>query len=136
MFALMKKILLFLPAILYYALIFLLSSISFKGEVSVPFLDKGVHLVEFGLLGFFLSLGYFLTLKSSFRIKSSFTIASGILLGCLDEIHQYFVPNRSFEVMDMVADSIGILIGLLAFYYFSRTNRGKALIQRLLKTGE
>jgi VanZ family protein len=133
----MKKILLFLPAILYYALIFLLSSMSFilEGQISIPFLDKGIHLVEFGLLGFFLSLGYFLSLKSSLRIKSSLTLASGIMLGCLDEIHQYFVPNRSFEVMDMVADSIGILIGLVAFYYFSRTNRGKALTQRLLKTG-
>ena len=125
-----------MPAILYYTLIFFLSSMSFKGQVSVPFLDKGVHLVEFSLLGFLLSLGYFLSLKSSLRLKSSLTLASGILLGCLDEIHQYFVPNRSFEVLDMVADSIGILIGLAAFYYFFRTNRGKALTQRLLKTGE
>ncbi len=132
----MRKILLFMPAILYYALIFFLSSISFKSQASIPFLDKGMHLVEFGVLGFFLSLGYFLSLKSSLRIKSSFTLASGILLGCLDEIHQYFVPNRSFEVMDMVADSIGIFIGLAAFYYVSRTNRVKALTQRLLKTGE
>ena len=126
----------FTPAVLYYALIFFLSSLSFEGQVRIPFLDKGVHLVEFGLLGFFLSLGYFLSLKSSFRIKSSFTVASGILLGCLDEIHQYFVPNRSLEVMDMVADSIGIFIGLAVFYYFSRTNRGKALTERLLKTRE
>jgi VanZ family protein len=125
-----------MPAILYYALIFFLSSMSFKGQASVPFLDKGLHLVEFGLLGFLLSLGYFLSLKSSFRIKSSFTLASGILLGSLDEIHQYFVPNRSFEILDIVADSLGILIGLAVFYYFSRTNRGKVLMQRLLKTGE
>jgi VanZ family protein len=132
----MRKIFLFIPAVFYYAFIFFLSSMSFKGQASVPFLDKGLHLVEFGLLGFLLSLGYFLGLKSSLRIKSSFTLASGILLGCLDEIHQYFVPNRSFEVLDMVADSLGILIGLAAFYYFSRTNRGKVLTQRLLKTGE
>jgi VanZ family protein len=125
-----------MPAVLYYALIFILSSISFKGQASVPFLDKGMHLVEFGFLGFFLSLGYFLSLESSLRIKSSLTVVSGILLGGLDEIHQYFVPNRSFEVMDMVADSIGVLIGLVVFYYFSRTNRGKALTERLLKTGE
>ncbi len=132
----MRKILLFLPAVLYYTLIFFLSSISFKGQASIPFLDKGMHLVEFGFLGFFLSLGYFLSLKSSLRIKFVFTAASGILLGCLDEIHQYFVPDRSFEVMDMLADSIGVFIGLAAFYYFSRTNRGKALTERLLKTGK
>lgn len=132
----MRKILLFAPAVLYYVVIFILSSIGFKGQASVPFLDKGLHLVEFGFLGFFLSLGYFLSLKSSLRIKSTLTVVSGILLGCLDEIHQYFVPNRSFEVMDMVADSVGIVVGLAAFYCFSRTNRGKALAERLLKKGE
>lgn len=131
----MRKILFFVPAILYYGFIFFLSSLSVKGQVGIPFLDKGLHLVEFALLGFLLSIGYFLSLRSSFRIKAAFTLASGILLGCLDELHQYFIPSRSFEVLDMVADSIGILIGLFAFYYFSRTKKGRILVERLGKLG-
>jgi VanZ family protein len=131
----MRKVLFFVPAILYYALIFILSSLRIKGQPSLPFLDKGLHLVEFALLGFLLSLGFFLGFGSSVRVKSLFTLASGILLGCLDEIHQYFVPERSFEVLDMVADSIGILIGLTAFYYLSRTNRGKVITERFEKMG-
>lgn len=132
----MRKILFFVPAILYYTLIFLLSSLRVKGQVSLPFLDKGLHIMEFALLGFLLSLGFFLSFGSSVRVKSVFTLASGILLGCLDEFHQYFVPERSVEVLDMVADSIGILIGLIAFYYLSRTNRGKAITGRFRKIGE
>jgi VanZ family protein len=132
----MRKVLFFVPAILYYALIFILSSLRVKGQVSIPFFDKGLHLVEFALLGFLLSLGFFLGFGSSVRVKSVLTLAIGILLGCLDEIHQYFVPERSFEVLDMVADSIGILIGLTAFYYLSRTNRGKVIAGRLEKIGE
>ena len=132
----MRKVLLFIPAILYYALIFILSSLRVKSQVSIPFFDKGLHLVEFALLGFLLSLGFFLNFGSSVRVKSGLTLAIGILLGCLDEIHQYFVPERSFEVLDMVADSIGILIGLTAFYYLSRTNRGKVITGRLEKIGE
>lgn len=125
-----------MPAILYYALIFVLSSLRVKSQVSLPFLDKGLHLVEFALFGFLLSLGFFLSFGFSLRAKSVLTLASGILLGCLDELHQYFVPERSFEVLDMVADSIGILIGLIAFYYLSRTNRGKVITGRLEKIGE
>jgi VanZ family protein len=132
----MRKLLFFVPAILYYALIFVLSSLRVKGQVSLPFLDKGLHLVEFALFGFLLSLGFFLSFGFSLRAKFVLTLASGILLGCLDELHQYFVPERSFEVLDMVADSIGILIGLIAFYYLSRTNRGKVITGRLEKIGE
>lgn len=132
----MRKLLFFVPAILYYALIFILSSLRVKGQVGLPFLDKGLHLVEFALFGFLLSLGFFLSFGFSLRAKSVLTLASGILLGCLDELHQYFVPERSFEVLDMVADSIGILIGLIAFYYLSRTNRGKAITGWLEMIGE
>jgi len=132
----MRKILFFIPAILYYLLIFILSSLQVKGQVSLPFFDKGLHLVEFALLGFLLSLGFFLGLGSSVRVKSGLTLVSGILLGCLDELHQYFVPERSFEVLDMVADSIGIFLGLIAFYYLSRTHRGKVIRKRLEKIGE
>jgi VanZ family protein len=127
----MRKILFFVPAILYYGFIFFLSSLSVKGQVDIPFLDKGLHLVEFALLGFLLSMGYFLSFRFSLRVKAGLILASGILLGILDELHQYFVPNRSFEILDMVADSIGILIGFFAFYSFSRTRRGKALVKRL-----
>ncbi len=132
----MRKFLFFVPAALYYALIFILSSLRVKGQVSLPFLDKGLHLVEFTLLGFLLSFGFFLSFGSSVRVKSVFTLASGILLGCLDELHQYFVPERSFEVLDIVADSIGIIIGLIAFYYLTRTNRGKVISESLEKMGQ
>lgn len=132
----MRKFLFFVPAALYYALIFILSSLRVKVQVSLPFLDKGLHLVEFTLLGFLLSFGFFLSFGSSVRVKSVFTLASGILLGCLDELHQYFVPERSFEVLDIVADSIGIIIGLIAFYYLTRTNRGKVISESLEKMGQ
>lgn len=58
---------------------------------------------------------------------------SGMLLGGLDEFHQYFVPTRSLEAMDFVADSIGVLAGLLIFFFLSRTGSGKVLIEKLLK---
>lgn len=116
----MKKLLFFAPSAVYYALIFFLSSKSYKVQPEIPFLDKGVHLVEFGLLGLFLSLGYFKNLKSSFLLRAVLTILSGIVLGALDEGHQYFVPGRSTEILDLVADTVGICAGLLVYVYLSR----------------
>ena len=130
-----RKILFFVPAILYYGLIFFLSSRSLRSQVDILFLDKAVHLLEFALLGFFLAFGFFLSLRSSVALKSLVILISGMLLGGLDELHQYFVPDRSSEVLDLVADSIGVLVGLLIFYSLSRTGKGKLLMERLLKAG-
>lgn len=131
-----RRILFFVPAILYYGLIFFLSSRSFESRVDILFLDKGVHLLEFTLLGFFLAFGYFLSLKSSVATKSYLTVLSGMLLGGLDELHQYFVPTRSLEAMDFVADSIGVLAGLLIYFFISRTGMGKLLAEKLFKAGQ
>jgi len=132
----MKKILFFVPAILCYLLIFILSSIRFQVEAGIPSLDKVFHLVEFIILGFLLSLGYFLSLEASSRTKSAWVMISGILLGGMIEIYQYFLPTRSFEILDLVADSLGILIGLFLFLYLSRTKRGRIFTERLSRIGE
>ena len=116
----MKRAFYFLPAALYYALIFYLSSRSYGIDVGPPHLDKAVHCVEFALLAFLLSLGFFKSLKSSFKGKAVLTVSTGLLLGLLDETHQYFVPLRQFEVLDLAFDSLGILIGLLVYFFVSR----------------
>ena len=129
----MKKILFFTPAALYYALIFYLSSTSYDIEIDIFFFDKVIHLVEFALLGLLLSFGYFMSLKSSLKVKAVLTFCSGILLGSLDEFHQYFVPRRSVELFDVFADAIGIFVGLLLYYYLSRTEKGKIFAEKLSK---
>ncbi len=129
----MKKILFFTPAVLYYAFIFYLSSRSYDIKIDILFFDKVIHLVEFALLGLLLSFGYFMSFKSSLMVKSVLTFCSGILLGSLDEFHQYFIPRRSVEFFDVFADAIGIIIGLLLYYYFSRTIKGKIFAEKLSK---
>lgn len=129
----MKKILFFIPAAFYYVLIFYLSSRSYEIEIDILLFDKGIHLFEFAFLGFFLSFGYFMGLKSSLGIKAVLTFFSGVLLGSLDELHQYFIPRRTSEILDVIADAIGILIGLIVYFYFSRTMKGKILAEKLSK---
>lgn len=116
----MKRVLFFVPAVLYYALIFYLSSKSYEVEVDIIFFDKGIHVVEFAILGFFLSFGYIQSLKSSFKSNVIFILATGILLGGLDEWHQSFVPLRNSDILDIVADAAGIVIGLFIYVYLTR----------------
>lgn len=106
-----------LPAVLYMALIWAVSSIAL-GELPIdrfPFRDKGLHLVEYLVLGFLVTHASLRTWPDRARTR----IAAVALLvtcawGILDEIHQAFVPGRSSDLVDVVADLIGALIGSTA----------------------
>lgn len=43
------------------------------------------------------------------------------LYGISDEIHQYFVPYRDADLMDILADTLGVVMGV----YFYQTFSGK-----------
>ncbi|MGB5726017.1 MAG: VanZ family protein, partial [Thiogranum sp.] len=85
-----------------------------------PGQDKVFHAAVYALLGLLLlaaqprkAQGY-----SWRQVGISVLIAS--LYGLSDEIHQYFIPGRSSEVLDWVADSLGALIGALLLAWLSR----------------
>ena len=48
----------------------------------------------------------------------------GVGYGALDEWHQSLVPGRDVSVGDWVADSAGVILGLLLFSSFSCRSRG------------
>lgn len=104
------------PALLYMALIWVLSSMHLDLPVEeVPLRDKGVHFVEYGLLGMLVSHA---ALRTWPRHHASRTLALAIVItvawGILDEIHQAFVPGRSAELLDLVADTLGAVAGAAA----------------------
>jgi len=108
----------FLPSMVYYALIFFLSSKSYQIKMNIVFFDKMIHLIEYTVLGLLLSLGFF-ALKTSFKSRFILIFISGSVLAGLDEIHQCFVPLRSMEVLDFAADVTGIILGFFIFGGFN-----------------
>ena len=42
-----------------------------------------------------------------------FLVLSAVLWGCLDEIHQSFVPFRSVEIGDVLADTGGVALAVI-----------------------
>ena len=101
---------LWLPPIVYALLIFALSSIESASLPSLPFKpgDKLIHLGEYGLFGFILAR-FFVQMD----LKNSYLWAAAVasFYGATDEIHQFYVPGRTMEVYDWIADTFGGLLG-------------------------
>jgi VanZ family protein len=101
------------PVVLYLALIFGLSSIANPPELPEGS-DKNLHALLYSGLGLLIvrALAGGLDRPARLGVALTATMLSA-LYGVSDEIHQYFVPPRQVEVLDVVADTIGA--GLAAF---------------------
>jgi len=99
---------------LYCLLIFILSS--FPGEdfpkVDFEFSDKIVHLIIYAVL--YVLFFYSLKNQSKYVKLQKFALEYSVLFtslyGATDELHQYFVTNRSCEFNDWLADTAGAII--------------------------
>lgn len=119
----MKKVFPFLPAGLFYGLIFFLSSRRLELDISLPNSDKLAHGAAYGLLGFLLAFGFFRFIRLPLKTKLGGVILTGVSLGILDEIHQIFVPGRTPDPLDAAADAVGVVLGLLLFRQIFRKKR-------------
>ena len=111
------------PAALWAAVLFLLSE--WSGPVGgLPLgADKLVHGGLFLILGLSLAWGKGRTGSS---VSGLVFLLMGVGYGALDEWHQSFIPGRDASVGDWVADSAGVMLGLVLFTSFSsrfRKNR-------------
>jgi VanZ family protein len=113
----MKKWMYFLPALLFYFLIFLVSSRDIHLNFDIDHLDKVAHVFEFSFLGLLLAIGFFNAFSWSSSTKSVLTFGSGLILGILDEFHQLFVHGRQSDIKDVMADATGLVLGILVFRY-------------------
>ncbi len=100
-----------LPPVLWLLFIFVLSSMSIPVAKLKAFRhqDKLVHFIEYGVLGMLLVRGAFLSMERR-RRNFWFCILVAVLYGLSDEFHQSFVPYRTADWMDWVADSLGAFV--------------------------
>ncbi|MDQ3020831.1 MAG: VanZ family protein [Bacteroidota bacterium] len=120
--------------LLYLLAIFILSSI--HGEefpkVEFEFSDKIVHIVIYAIL--FILFFYSLNNQSKYAKLQKFALEFSFLFtaiyGLSDEIHQYFVPKRSCEFADWLADVFGALLMYVPFkiYYSKMKSTAAALM--------
>ena len=103
-----------LPAVILGIIIFYFSSLSNPyptpppGQIAV-FLNPLMHICEFGLLTFLIFFGFFSKVKPIYLLTFSF------FYEFLDEVLQYFVPYRYFDVYDLIVDSVGVILGFISY---------------------
>jgi len=86
--------------------------------------DKLAHFGVFAVLSFLMIRGF--SLKSSlFGLKNKkiiFTIVITIMYGGLIEYAQSFIPGRSIEFNDMLANGFGSAIGVFVYLFLKKNN--------------
>ena len=93
---------------------------------SWTFSDKILHFGAYGLLGILFIRAYeTLPLSINKTLRVLISIGSATLYGISDEIHQYFVPFREAEIMDVVANTIGSICGVF-FYHLWKSQKKPA----------
>jgi len=111
----MRRVAPFLPAVVYAGIIFALSAQSNPLQFLPPELllqDKLLHTIEYAALGALLVAALRLTgLSWAPALVLAVVLAS--LYGATDEFHQSFVPGRTADVLDWVADTLGAALGAL-----------------------
>lgn len=109
------RLLSFVLALAWMGTIFLLSSQpGGQIEMGPPGFDKILHMGAYALLAM-LILGALPLPPGGYRfgqVLLAAVIAAGY--GLTDEWHQFYVPGRSMDGWDLVADAAGALLGALA----------------------
>lgn len=108
----------FLPGIAWFFIVGVLTLMPGKDVpkvtwLNIPNLDKLVHVVMFGGLTLFFCLPYLKSVYSTQKKINIFIRISlcMILWGLIIEVIQkFFIPGRGFEWLDLVADTVGVII--------------------------
>jgi len=106
-----------LLAIFYAGLIFFLSSLPSNAvpNLGISFGDLILHFCEYSVFGYFIASAI---MQSPDKINWKnllLVFFIGSLYAASDEYHQSFVEGRFSEVSDVLADSAGVVLGLVVY---------------------
>ena len=88
-------------------LIIYLATAELEYPVMTSINDKFGHILAFVMLAFLLDFSF---PANSFNLSKIFPI---LVYGMLIEVIQYFLPHRTFSLLDMLADGSGLVIYVL-----------------------
>lgn len=77
-------------------------------------LDKWIHIFLFGVMAFLACWAIFKTNKKTAKHRSYFIVAGLLCIAygvIMEYVQKYYVPNRSFDVGDIIADAVGSILG-------------------------
>ena len=109
----------FIPGIVWFLLVLVLIALPQQDIPQVDdwyhkiYIDKWIHAGMFGMLALLFMWPFWK--KASVSTNQVFFIIAALtsIWGYLTECIQLFVPGRSYDLLDWLADSLGVLIALL-----------------------
>ena len=111
------------PSLIWFLIIFVGSILPSLNIKDIEVSDKLIHFVFYAIFSFFLFL---LSHNVSFGLdtlikKWTFVLTIGTLLGFIIEWIQYaLIPSRSGEWLDILANTIGLIVMLSSTYLLKR----------------
>ena len=91
-----------------------------SSTISFPFLDKVVHFILFFIQSILITNTMYEYSDRNNRIILIASIISLLLFGLIIEIQQIYLPYRTFEIMDLIANFLGVLSGSFVVIYFRK----------------
>jgi len=114
-----------MPAIIYFLIIFYLSSIS-SPPVPSSLSDDILHIIEFFLLFILIYRAFNNGLFAKMEIKNFiYSLIFPLFYSGLDEYHQSFVPGRDSSLKDVRNDIIGIFLAAIAIIIINKIMKEK-----------
>lgn len=114
------------PVIVWMGFITLASSISNPFvvvpedvQISNEIIGRISHVLEFVMLGFLVNRAFYTPRISRAKLLSM-SLVTCLAFAVFDEFHQYFVPERAFELLDLGLDGVGIVLGVSLFLLLAR----------------
>ena len=87
---------------------------------SFPFLDKVVHFILFLIQSILITNTIYEYRNRNNRILLIVSIIFLVLLGVIIEIQQIYLPYRTFEIMDLISNFVGVFSGSFFIIYFRK----------------
>lgn len=110
-----RMLLVYLPLGIYWTILFVSTSLPLKSVPSIGLSDKIMHTIAYAGLAVLLFLT--LTFQRKFfqfcKFPILYTVAIGMVYAVFDELHQLLIPGRKCDILDIIADGVGIVAGLV-----------------------
>lgn len=103
----------------YCIVLVVLSSLPQSTGIKSNGVDKYYHLGAYAFLSFivFFTLTFQARISLFKRYSASFTLLLTTIFGMLNELHQLFIPSRSFNKLDLLANILGSLLMVIVIKF-------------------
>ena len=122
------RLIYWLPSIVWAIIIFSISSTPGNELPSLKFgLDKLAHITVYGIFSYLLLFAFANSSNKNYVQKIYYSFLISFLYGVFEEYHQLFVPGRFFSYVDMYANLIGSIVGVLIWHFNLFNHKNKIL---------